>query len=362
MDSEYRQSTLQRHRLRMTLMSVVNGLLQSGILALYAWQGSVPWDAVLAFLLASLATSLAFAMLIKTGHNLRLRDQGMLTAQLITSLGIQLIFMVIIPQVSFFFLVSILVFFNFAMLSFGTRQYLGAWLFIGVVTGIALYLGRDRFGYPGKSYADIAILWLFFFLAIRSLTTIGVQYSVLRAKLSEKNEQLQAALERNQELASRDELTGIYNRRCFMAILADERERANRTGDIFCVALMDLDHFKLVNDRYGHLTGDAVLRTFAGVVQASMRTTDRFARYGGEEFVLLLTATTPVDTALIALERIRVAVEGYNWDELGPGLRVTVSSGVTAFRPPEQIGEMLDRADQGLYEAKHAGRNRIGSK
>jgi diguanylate cyclase (GGDEF)-like protein len=185
-----------------------------------------------------------------------------------------------------------------------------------------------------------------------------MQFHKLRTQLSEKNNQLAESFERIQELASQDELTGALNRRSLMQALADERERSKRTGLPFCIALLDLDHFKSVNDRFGHLMGDAVLKEFCALATAGIRVTDRLARYGGEEFILLLAPATPADVAIIATERVRLAVEAHDWERLAPGLKVTVSAGVAEFTANESVEQMIGRADAALYAAKRGGRNR----
>jgi len=351
------ETKLQGYRLRMNLVSIVNIVLQCGIVALYAWTGSVSWSIALAYLALNGGSALLFRLMIVLNWNLRIKDKGLLMPQMITALLLHIGFLALAPQLAFVFLASILVFYNFAMISFDVRRFSAAWLFCGAATATALYIGRERFGYPGTSAADMAILWLFFFLAIQRLTTIGLQFSRLREKLSEKNHALQEALSKNEEMARRDDLTGSHNRRYFMQALDQERERASRTGQLFCVAIFDLDHFKLINDQYGHLVGDEVLRIFVRLVHQTLRTTDCFARYGGEEFVLMMVATARLDLARIPVERIRRVVEEYDWEAVAQGLKVTVSSGTAAYHFGESAEELLGRADAALYDAKHAGRN-----
>jgi diguanylate cyclase len=152
----------------------------------------------------------------------------------------------------------------------------------------------------------------------------------------------------------------VFNRRHFMELLLDERERSHRTRQPYSVALFDLDHFKTINDRFGHAAGDAVLRDFCTLVQAHMRVTDRFARWGGEEFVLLMPVTTPVESASLAVERIRSAVASHDWSStsvLPADARVTVSAGVATSVPGESVEGLIARADTALYQAKNAGRN-----
>ena len=356
-----RQVKLQRHRLRMTSLSVVNSLLQSGIVALYAWSGTVSWEIALAFFVASLLTTGFFAGAVALNWNLRFSDEWLLYAQLAAFYLIQLVFIVVAPTLWMIFLASTLVAFNYAMVSFTPRQFTWGWLGFGATTAIALYLGHDRFGNPAVNSFNIAVLWLFFFLAVRRLALIGMQFSKLRGQLSEKNRALTESLARIQELASHDELTGAFNRRHFMQLLNDERARANRTGQIFAVAIFDLDHFKAINDRFGHQAGDTALCDFCDMVHAGMRSTDRFARYGGEEFAMLMPATTSAETASVAAERIRASMHRHVFSEAltGHPINITVSVGVASYRPDESISELLARADAALYEAKRGGRDRV---
>jgi diguanylate cyclase (GGDEF)-like protein len=305
------------------------------------------------------STSL-FLLAIHRGWNLRLKSRWLLWAQLLSNYAIQLVFIVAAPKLWMIFLASSLVSFNYAMLGFTPRQFRWTWLGFGATTALALWIGRAGFAYPELSGVNIALMWLFFFLAVRRLALIGKQFSMLRAELSQRNRQLTLSLARIQELASHDDLTGAFNRRHFMELLQDERERSHRTRQPYSVALFDLDHFKTINDRFGHPAGDAVLRDFCTLVQAHMRVTDRFARWGGEEFVLLMPVTTPVESASLAVERIRGAVASHDWSStpaMPPAVRVTVSAGVATSVAGESAEALLARADVALYQAKDAGRN-----
>jgi diguanylate cyclase (GGDEF)-like protein len=143
-----------------------------------------------------------------------------------------------------------------------------------------------------------------------------------------------------------------------MARLEQERGAAERTGTGFAVAMLDLDHFKQVNDSLGHAAGDAVLKAFVRVVHATMRETDVFCRYGGEEFLMLLT-DTDLPAAATAVERVRLAVAAHGWSAVAPGLSLTVSAGVAGWRKGEPLEPLLNRADGALYRAKRNGRNRV---
>ncbi|MEW6558840.1 MAG: diguanylate cyclase [Pseudomonadota bacterium] len=165
------------------------------------------------------------------------------------------------------------------------------------------------------------------------------------------------ALERRLEhLATCDSLTGIHNRRSVLAIL----EQLLQRGAPFSVLLLDLDHFKRVNDGYGHAAGDEVLSGFARIISREKRSRDFFGRLGGEEFLLILDGADEAEALQIA-ERLRLAVSAQALDLPGDAsLALTVSIGLTQRRPDDRrTADVLVRADQALYRAKAAGRNRV---
>ncbi len=173
--------------------------------------------------------------------------------------------------------------------------------------------------------------------------------------------QLRNNLERSEEEGLRDPVTLIGNRRYFEATFAEELERARSTGEGFCLALADLDHFKLVNDRFGHMVGDRILRLFAEILAQNLRGQDRLARFGGEEFALMLPGAS-LKEATGAAERIRKILEAKHWT-LGPTGEpvgaITASFGVAKLRDAETAAELVKRADDLLYDAKAGGRNRV---
>ncbi|MDK2877573.1 MAG: hypothetical protein PWR06_289 [Thermoanaerobacteraceae bacterium] len=154
-----------------------------------------------------------------------------------------------------------------------------------------------------------------------------------------------------------DPLTNIYNRRFFMQMLEQEMERTRRYGKSFSVIMFDLDHFKSVNDRFGHAAGDMVLKSVADMIKGRIRKTDYFARWGGEEFIILLPETSVEDAAGLA-EELREQLSSMTLPEVG---RVTASFGVAGYRTSDTIDTILMRADSMLYEAKAAGRNCVKS-
>lgn len=169
-----------------------------------------------------------------------------------------------------------------------------------------------------------------------------------------------AELER---LAKVDPLTGVLNRRALFERLGAEFRRSIRYSRPLTVVMVDIDHFKLLNDRFGHATGDAVLARCAREMASNLRESDVIGRYGGEEFAVFLPETTLADGTFVA-EKLRLAVERLSFDAPDGGakpVRVTVSAGVASIpdlaTPDEQA--LVNRADQALYSAKRAGRNQV---
>lgn len=168
-------------------------------------------------------------------------------------------------------------------------------------------------------------------------------------------------VQREQELAERastDELTGTHNRRAFLERANYEIERAKRYEDPLTLAALDLDHFKSINDTFGHAAGDAVLQSFSETCHSILRGTDILARIGGEEFVILMP-NTPPDAALATMERVRrtIAAARVEWND--HAIQCSVSIGLAQYLPTDNMIEtVLQRADAALYQAKSDGRNR----
>jgi diguanylate cyclase (GGDEF)-like protein len=163
-----------------------------------------------------------------------------------------------------------------------------------------------------------------------------------------------------ERLAMTDSLTGVYNRRTLFELGDKELSRSRRTGASLSLIILDLDHFKRINDKYGHLGGDAILLRFVEVVRGCLRTSDVLTRYGGEEFCILLP-DVGVAGAKVVGERIRSTIEASTFFVGAVPLKVTASVGVAALPTGAQVtlSSLVQRADQALYIAKRDGRNRV---
>ena len=181
-------------------------------------------------------------------------------------------------------------------------------------------------------------------------------------ELREREIALYDALKEVELLARTDALTGLYNRRYFLEFSRRDLEISSRYSIPFSILMLDIDHFKAVNDTYGHATGDVVLKNVASILLCMTRSTDIVARYGGEEFVILFSLTE-LKQAVALAERLREKIADETFFSLHGGkISLTVSIGVTQWTPgTSKIEDMIERADTALYKAKRAGRNRIAT-
>ena len=195
-------------------------------------------------------------------------------------------------------------------------------------------------------------------LALSTVSLLIHQMHQLRRQAQVRQHELAEALDRIRDLATHDELTGLINRRRMQELMHTEKHRTVRSGRGFCLAMIDIDHFKRVNDRLGHVAGDEVLARVAGTIAAGLRETDIVARWGGEEFLVMFTDTDE-DTAERVLLRIQASLAQTCVTEADASLRVTFSAGVGNHLRDETLTRTIDRADRALYAAKAAGRNRV---
>ncbi len=193
-----------------------------------------------------------------------------------------------------------------------------------------------------------------------AISRMGREIIRRREELVRANVELIAANRELEEASKRDPLTGLFNRRYLVEVFALEFARARRYGHDLSVLMLDVDHFKQVNDRYGHLCGDTVLREIAGLLRKTIRTTDVIARYGGEEVVILLLETDQERAVAIA-EKLRTVIASHciRCDELQVAVTVSIGVATGPGRAMIHCSDLLDAADQAMYRAKAGGRDRV---
>ena len=190
---------------------------------------------------------------------------------------------------------------------------------------------------------------------------LAAKLEMLQARLSEMEQEVsesRVAIEEQRRRATHDNLTGLPNRDAYQARLAEELLRRNRYGGSLALVIGDVDHFKRINDNYGHLAGDKVLQLIARSLRKNLCDVDFIPRYGGEEFVILMPETSSAD-AMVVAEKLRAKIEGSPFNFKKERVPITMSFGVSEFHALESPDAVFDRADKALYQAKNEGRNRI---
>jgi diguanylate cyclase (GGDEF)-like protein len=305
----------------------------------------------------NLSGALLFYAVIRSGLNLKLSAEPSLTMpQMVFGLcALTWSYAITGPARGAVMSIMMLILFYgmFALQPKQARQL--ALLGFGLLTGAMAY---NAWFHPQRY--DPHVEWVH--LVFAAIVTGGVavlasRFGRMRQRLSAQKAELGVALARIQALASRDALTGLLNRRAMLEQLERHSSMQARDGAPMCLCLFDLDHFKRVNDKLGHAMGDQVLKAFASVAQAEVRSGDIFSRWGGEEFLLLMP-DTGIDVAWHCVERIRHALSATRCDLIPPGLRVTFSAGLAACQASDAVEAAIDRADKAMYKAKAAGRNR----
>jgi diguanylate cyclase (GGDEF)-like protein len=254
-------------------------------------------------------------------------------------------------------LFPIMVIFAFAAFTLRWRQ-IAFLTVLAVASLVAAVVVRARYPQWVPAQGEVSPLRvdvnnvLMLVVVLPALAVIAARLSALRQKLRDQREALARALAEVERLAVRDELTGLPNRRSMQALLDRSVALSSRNMGHFSVALLDIDHFKAVNDALGHAAGDQALQAFAGCIASQLRDTDALGRWGGEEFLLVM----PGDEHGMqrALERLRALVRGC----CAGDRPLTFSAGIARHRAGETADALLARADAALYRAKHAGRDR----
>ncbi len=231
----------------------------------------------------------------------------------------------------------------------------------------ALYVARTYTAYSGRrivdfydnNFVDAAMLMLTMLLCIILIYSIELMISSKLFQMSQDGaREKDELLKKMRRLATRDHLTGVLNRRRIEEIVQHEAERHKRLGQPFSVILCDIDHFKAINDRYGHDAGDRAIVHAIGLLSAQIREVDRLGRWGGEEF-LIVTPGEELSQAFQTADRLRRVVANHPVDHDGEATTITLSFGIAEFGPGMDADTVIKHADQALYRAKQAGRNRV---
>ena len=313
-------------------------------------------DAVRWWAALSVGGLAVITLLIRTGWSERLRDPSLTLVQMawtITSGAVAYVLAGegrgVVPS-----MLAMILFFG--ALGLSPRQVVGIGLYAMAAFSVAVVVSPRFYGTTfdvmDGAYAAMILI------VLAGCMVVNLRVQQMRQRLDRQRVALAEALAENRALAMRDELTGLYNRRAMVELIQLECRRRRRGQGTLLFAMIDVDHFKRVNDHHGHAMGDHVLRVFADALRANVRETDVLARWGGDEFLLLLSDIEP-RSAQTLLERTREAIAALPVPNAPPGLRLSMSAGLALHLPHSSPQETLERADQALYAAKDQGRNRV---
>lgn len=346
----------QRAALQRCLMASFVCLIWMGV-EVDAWhRGLMSTQALRGLLAFNSVGLLGFWVALRSGWSMRLQDYSLSEAQMVFAALSMAGAYALVPHARAAALQAMCLVLVFGMFRLSPRQIrriglASAGILLGA--GYALYLTRgERFSFTAD-FLPAALTCL----VMAVMSSVLGQFSRMRERLAEQKQKLRATLQQVEELAIRDGLTGLFNRRHTQALAEQECLRHARSGSPLTFALLDLDHFKQVNDTHGHGVGDEVLAAAAQVLREQLRRTDVIGRWGGEEFLLMLPDTSAAD-ALPVLERARLALAETAVSPQQPALRITFSAGLAQNGSGGAPGPMLEAADKALYAAKAAGRNR----
>jgi diguanylate cyclase (GGDEF)-like protein len=352
--------TTDRHqRVRLAQSALASLLMLACVLAMHLATAAGlndgrwlwPWTTV------SLLGLLAVFALIRCGWSLRLSDPSMTVAQMLYAIACAAAGYAIagaahgaVPLI-----LALVLMFGMFGLTQAQVLFVGSYSLLLFGAVMAAMSRQDPQHYPPQVEV---VYFLLSAIVVWGVIVLSSRLATMRERLRTQRHELELAVARIGELATHDELTGLINRRRMQELLEQDRRRSQRAGHPWCLALLDIDHFKRVNDQHGHAAGDEVLRALARVGMAQVRKNDVLARWGGEEFVLLLQDIGPA-MAHVAVERLRQRVIAEPVPLDGLALPITFSAGLTQHVVGETVEQTLGRADRALYEAKAQGRNRI---
>jgi diguanylate cyclase (GGDEF)-like protein len=347
----------QRFRMAQTLLACMLVLLSLGALQFGAALGYVDGASLWWWSATALGGMVVVLAIIRSGANRRMRDPALTMPQMVYGiLGAAWLYAITGPAhpTGFVFLAIVLMFGIFGL---SVRQTLGLGSAALALFAVAMTVmaRRDPQHYPPRLEL---MYYMMLFIMVGCLAVLTVRLQRMRERLHLQKTELEAAIAHIHRLATHDELTGLVNRRHMQELLETERLRSQRTHVPWCIVLLDLDHFKRINDIHGHAVGDDVLRALAQHAHALVRKTDVLARWGGEEFVLLLPNSRPAD-ANTTIERLRVHFHEAPVQVHGITIKVSFSAGLTEHHAGETIAQTLARADKLCYRAKELGRNRV---
>jgi diguanylate cyclase (GGDEF)-like protein len=354
-------STIQNLRVQRGLYTLLGAFLHTFVCFLLWVNGLFHVSAIEFIGLFSViwAGYLFYFILLKTGVNQRFQDPDLIMSIVFWAVSSIMYTVALTTELRALLLMFNLLALVFSAFYLSKKQYV-------IIIAYSIFLYVCVIVYLANTYPkfidlkeESAVFVSYVFLS-SALAFICYKMNDLRKRLNRKNKKLAIAIKHSANLSVTDDLTKIKNRRYIFDILRHQVLMAKRGQYFFAVCMLDVDHFKKINDIYGHLAGDEVLKAFCNNISLVLREIDYFARIGGEEFLFVLPLVDETQAKQMA-ERIRMQVEKSNFDKIAIGLKITASLGVVAYQSPEKIETTLARVDEALYSAKRSGRNQVAT-
>ena len=352
-------TTDRKQRLRITRsLMAANVFVACCFLQMYAaWVGYMDVEDVKRLSGAILLNIVAWYLILRSGINLRFDDPAMTLPQILSALTIIVGAYSVTGPVHGSTLMLLALVLVFGIFNMQQRGAIIAGGYTVVLVGIAILIKMrtDPVNYPFKLEVAHFVLTA---AIVPTISSLAAQLSNLRARLQAQKDELANALVRIQILATRDELTGLINRRHMLELMEQERQRGVRSGQSFCISVIDIDSFHQINEQHGPAFADELLRRFANEALNVIRISDLLSRWDGKEFLLMLSDTR-ASMGRLSIERLRERIQMLPLEAAGEVLHMSFSAGVTEHRAGESVSQTVQRAELALLNAKAGGHNRV---
>jgi diguanylate cyclase (GGDEF)-like protein len=344
----------RRQHLSMWVTSVVTYQLYTAVFWLQVWWGFTPARAAGWFTLCTVCVNGLLYVGIRKGWGPP-RDRHLGVTQLLIGIFFMWGSYALAGPLAGATLIIVASHIVYAMFGMRPRE---VWRLVGLsVLGLGVTMIVCNHWQPERYPAGQQFISLLYTtLVIVLIARLAALVAGMNEGLRRQQRELAVALDKVRQLATRDDLTQVHNRRHITELMRIEQTQHERSNSPLCLALLDIDFFKVVNDTYGHQAGDDVLRRFAEVTQHALRTSDLLGRWGGEEFVVVFP-DTDLAQARVALERVREQLMRADFSSVSEALRVTFSAGLVKIDSQEKVEAAIERADQAMYRAKTNGRD-----
>jgi diguanylate cyclase (GGDEF)-like protein len=352
--------TEPKQRLRLVQCGTAMLLVLGSVLNMQylVWAGLAPKGPTAWWTLALVGGFVLFFITIRSGQNLRYADPSLTVPQMVFAILCGAVAYAIAGRGRGGAFPILMVIFMFSMYSLAPKTVLRTSFFAVAVFGVTMAL----MAYRNPAVYEPAVEWGHFIMIaimVPAIALLAAQLSRLRDRLRRQKKDIALALARIQELATRDELTGLINRRHMLELMEQERQRGVRSGQSFCIAVIDIDGFREISDRHGQPVVDELLRRFANEALNVIRISDLLSRWEGKEFLLMLS-NTRASLGRTSLERLRERIKAMAIEVPGAeAFHMSFSAGVAEHRAGETVADTVQRAEHALLNAKASGASRV---